>query len=172
MLGMNPADYDGASIVEVEVPKAEVQRYATDLRSITQGRRPVHQRIRALSGSAAARAGSPRGRGGRRERLARQVDDAGREFLQRLIDAPSPSGYEQAARRVWHETVADYADEVRGDVHGNVIATRNSGGNPQADVRWALRRAGPASQLHLGPGIPLLQHHRRARPESDLGTAP
>ena len=38
VLGMNPADYDGASIVEVEVPKAEVQRYATDLRSITQGR--------------------------------------------------------------------------------------------------------------------------------------
>jgi len=35
---MNPADYDGASIVDVEVPKAEVQRYATDLRSITQGR--------------------------------------------------------------------------------------------------------------------------------------
>ncbi len=38
VLGMNPADYDGATIVEVEVPKAEVQRYATDLRSITQGR--------------------------------------------------------------------------------------------------------------------------------------
>ena len=38
VLGMNPADYDGASIVEVEVPKAEVQRNATDLRSITQGR--------------------------------------------------------------------------------------------------------------------------------------
>ena len=38
VLGMNPADYDGATIVEVEAPKAEVQRYATDLRSITQGR--------------------------------------------------------------------------------------------------------------------------------------
>ncbi len=38
VLGMNPADYEGATIVEVEAPKAEVQRYATDLRSITQGR--------------------------------------------------------------------------------------------------------------------------------------
>ena len=38
VLGMTPADYEGATIVEVEVAKAEVQRYATDLRSITQGR--------------------------------------------------------------------------------------------------------------------------------------
>jgi elongation factor G len=39
VLGMAPADGDpGFSIVEVEAPEAEVQRYATDLRSITQGR--------------------------------------------------------------------------------------------------------------------------------------
>ena len=39
VLGMAPADGEpGFSIVEVEAPEAEVQRYATDLRSITQGR--------------------------------------------------------------------------------------------------------------------------------------
>lgn len=39
VLGMAPADGEpGCSIVEVEAPEAEVQRYATDLRSITQGR--------------------------------------------------------------------------------------------------------------------------------------
>ncbi len=38
VLGMNPAEVEGHSVVEVEVPEAEVQRYATDLRSMTQGR--------------------------------------------------------------------------------------------------------------------------------------
>ena len=39
VLGMAPAEGEpGCSIVEVEAPEAEVQRYATDLRSITQGR--------------------------------------------------------------------------------------------------------------------------------------
>ncbi len=39
VLGMAPAEGEpGFSIVEVEAPEAEVQRYATDLRSITQGR--------------------------------------------------------------------------------------------------------------------------------------
>lgn len=71
------------------------------------------------------------------------MDDAGREFLQRLIDAPSPSGYEQAVRRVWYETVAEFADEVRGDVHGNVIAKRNPGGSPR------LMFAGHCDELGL-----------------------
>jgi len=35
---MSPSGDDGTSIVEVEAPEAEVQRYATDLRSMTQGR--------------------------------------------------------------------------------------------------------------------------------------
>jgi elongation factor G len=35
--GMNP-DSNGSTTIEATVPAAEVQRYATDLRSITQGR--------------------------------------------------------------------------------------------------------------------------------------
>ena len=38
VLGMTPADEEGHTTVEVEAPEAEVQRYATDLRSMTQGR--------------------------------------------------------------------------------------------------------------------------------------
>ena len=38
VLGMDPSKDEGFTTVEVEVPAAEVQRYATDLRSITQGR--------------------------------------------------------------------------------------------------------------------------------------
>ena len=36
ILGMNPSD--GATVIQAEVPQSEVQRYATDLRSMTQAR--------------------------------------------------------------------------------------------------------------------------------------
>jgi elongation factor G len=36
VMGMTPGN--GTSIIEAQAPLAEVQRYATDLRSITQGR--------------------------------------------------------------------------------------------------------------------------------------
>ena len=38
VLGMTPAAENGYTTVQVEVPESEVQRYATDLRSVTQGR--------------------------------------------------------------------------------------------------------------------------------------
>ena len=37
ILGMNP-EGNGATIIEAEVPQSEMLKYATDLRSITQGR--------------------------------------------------------------------------------------------------------------------------------------
>ncbi len=39
--GMTP-DGGGSTIVEAQAPLAEVQRYATDLRSLTQGRGTFH----------------------------------------------------------------------------------------------------------------------------------
>ena len=59
------------------------------------------------------------------------MDDERRAFLESLIDAPSPSGYEQAARDVWRGYAETFADAVRTDLHGNVIATRNEGGAPR-----------------------------------------
>jgi endoglucanase len=44
------------------------------------------------------------------------------KFLEQLLDAPSPSGYEQPAQRVFREYVASYCDEVTTDVMGNVFA--------------------------------------------------
>jgi putative aminopeptidase FrvX len=44
------------------------------------------------------------------------------KFLEQLLDAPSPSGYEQPAQRVFREYVAAYCDEVTTDVMGNVFA--------------------------------------------------
>lgn len=43
-------------------------------------------------------------------------------FLKKLLAAPSPSGYEQPAQRVFREYVASYCDEVTTDVMGNVYA--------------------------------------------------
>jgi putative aminopeptidase FrvX len=44
------------------------------------------------------------------------------KFLEKLLDAPSPSGYEQPAQRVFREYVTPFCDELTTDVMGNVFA--------------------------------------------------
>jgi endoglucanase len=44
------------------------------------------------------------------------------KFLEKLLDAPSPSGYEQPAQRVFRDYVAPFCDELTTDVMGNVFA--------------------------------------------------
>ncbi len=64
-------------------------------------------------------------------------------FLERLVATPSPSGYEQAAQRLMRERMAEFADAVRTDVHGNVIAALN----PEAPLRVML--AGHVDEIGL-----------------------
>ncbi len=45
------------------------------------------------------------------------------DFLETLMNQPSPSGYEQPAQRLFRDQAGRYADEVQTDVLGNVIAT-------------------------------------------------
>ncbi len=45
-------------------------------------------------------------------------------FLKRLLETPSASGYEQAIQEVIRTWARPFADEVRTDRHGNVIAVR------------------------------------------------
>jgi putative aminopeptidase FrvX len=52
-------------------------------------------------------------------------------FLERLLDAAGPSGFEVRAARVWREEAEKFADEVRVDVNGNSFATVNPGGSPR-----------------------------------------
>ncbi|HEU5226245.1 MAG TPA: M42 family metallopeptidase [Ktedonobacteraceae bacterium] len=59
------------------------------------------------------------------------MDQAHLNFLQRLIASPSPSGFEQPAQQVIREEIRQYTDEVRTDVHGNVIAALNPTGKPR-----------------------------------------
>ncbi len=44
------------------------------------------------------------------------------KFLEKLLDAPSPSGYEQPAQRVFRDYVTPFCDDLTTDVMGNVIA--------------------------------------------------
>lgn len=63
------------------------------------------------------------------------------QFLKDLIAAPSPSGFEVPAQRVVRARMADFADEIRTDVHGNVMAIKN----PEHPVRVML--AGHCDQI-------------------------
>jgi putative aminopeptidase FrvX len=51
-------------------------------------------------------------------------------FLERLLDAPGPSGFEVRAARVWREEAEAFASDVTVDVSGNSYATVNPGDGP------------------------------------------
>ncbi len=63
------------------------------------------------------------------------------EFLRRLLETPSPSGYEQPVQEIVRDYVGRFADSVSTDVHGNVIA----GCNVEAPLR--LMFAGHCDQI-------------------------
>lgn len=50
-----------------------------------------------------------------------------KEFLFKLLETPSPSGFEQNIQRVVRRRMSRYADEIVGDVHGNLIVSFNPG---------------------------------------------
>ena len=56
---------------------------------------------------------------------------ASRAFLQALLNAPGPSGYEGPVREVWKEETGKYAEKVIVDVHGNAIAVHHESGTPR-----------------------------------------
>ena len=73
--------------------------------------------------------------------------DRSRAFLQRLLETPSPSGAEQAIQAAVREWAIPFADEVRTDRHGNVIAARYP---VQRDARTPrIMLAGHCDQIGL-----------------------
>ena len=52
-------------------------------------------------------------------------------FLERLLDAPGPSGFETRAARVWRTEAESFADRVWTDVNGNTVAALNPDGRPR-----------------------------------------
>ncbi len=65
------------------------------------------------------------------------------KFFKKALETPSPSGYESPLQQIVRDYVADFADEVKTDVHGNVIAVKN----PGASLRVML--AGHCDQIGL-----------------------
>jgi putative aminopeptidase FrvX len=55
------------------------------------------------------------------------MDETRDAFLRRLLDAPSPSGFETAGQRVWVDYVEEFADDVRTDAYGNAVAVYDGG---------------------------------------------
>lgn len=53
------------------------------------------------------------------------------DFLKELIDSHSPSGFEKDACVVWKDRTKGFVDDVRVDVHGNVISVINKEGSPR-----------------------------------------
>ena len=52
-------------------------------------------------------------------------------FLERLLDAAGPSGFETRPARVWRGEAETFAEDVRVDVSGNSYATVNPSGAPR-----------------------------------------
>jgi endoglucanase len=71
------------------------------------------------------------------------MHDASFEFLKKLLHTPSPSGYEQRIQEVVRGWARPLADELRTDLHGNVIAALNPAGSPR------IMLAGHCDQLAL-----------------------
>ena len=71
------------------------------------------------------------------------ADPAAREFFEKMLAAPSPSGYETAVQEIVRQYAASFADEVKTDTHGNVIVVKN----PDAPLRVML--AGHSDQIGL-----------------------
>ncbi len=65
------------------------------------------------------------------------------DFLRSLLETPSPSGYESGIQQIVRDYVKDFADDVRTDLHGNVIVVKN----PKAPLRVML--AGHCDQIGL-----------------------
>ncbi len=52
-------------------------------------------------------------------------------FLEKLLNTPSPSGFEQPAQRVVRTRMAEKADTIDADIHGNLICAINPDGKPR-----------------------------------------
>lgn len=65
------------------------------------------------------------------------------EFLRQLLQTPSVSGYEGPVQEIVRRWAREYAEEVRTDLHGNVIAVLNPRGFPR------IMLAGHCDQIGL-----------------------
>jgi putative aminopeptidase FrvX len=60
--------------------------------------------------------------------------DASYDFLEQLLEIPSPSGFETRAQAVWAAYAGQFADRVESDSYGNVFAELNAEGSPKIAI--------------------------------------
>jgi endoglucanase len=56
------------------------------------------------------------------------LDTAANDFLVRILETPSASGYEEPVQKIVREYLKSCAEKIETDAHGNVIGTANPGG--------------------------------------------
>lgn len=85
------------------------------------------------------------------------IDDRSFAFLKRLLDAPGPSGFEQAPARLWREEAKAFA-AVDVDVAGNSFALLNPGGSPRVmlaghadEIGVMVVHVDDEGFVHIGP---------------------
>jgi len=79
-----------------------------------------------------------------------------RAFLDRLLETPSPSGFETRGQRVWIDYVSEFADDVWTDDYGNAVAVHAGGGTELAfaghadEIGYIVRRIDDDGFVRLG----------------------
>ena len=79
-----------------------------------------------------------------------------RAFLDRLLETPSPSGFETRGQRVWLDYVSDFADDVWTDDYGNAVAVHEGGETELAlaghadEVGYIVRRIDDDGFVRIG----------------------
>ena len=71
------------------------------------------------------------------------MESAALKFFKNILETPSPSGYESPVQQIVRDYVADFADDVKTDLHGNVIVAKNP------DAKFRVMLAGHCDQIGL-----------------------
>ena len=64
------------------------------------------------------------------------MEPSAKKFFQQVLETPSPSGYEEPVQRIVREYAGKFADEVKTDLHGNVIVAVNPGAPIRLMFAW------------------------------------
>src|SRR5579885_2765494 len=70
-------------------------------------------------------------------------------FLKQLLETPSPSGFERPIQDVVRDWANTYADSVRTDRHGNVLAVRHAAPHDGGPEPYRVMLAGHCDQIGL-----------------------
>ena len=55
------------------------------------------------------------------------MNESQKQFLIKLLNEPSPSGYEEPVQKIWKNEVSKFCKNISKDSHGNITATLNPG---------------------------------------------